>query len=289
MKKSNRIKKIMAILLCVALLVCSFTACSSSKNESDVTSSAAGSSQSAQGNNGGTDGKTDGKEDGKKDDKQKDGKTDGDGKTDKNGKTSNPSDKTIKKPSKPSEVSSLKASKITSSSVTLSWKKVKCNGYRVRVFNASGDKVQDITCKSSTYKVSKLDSYTDYEFRVRAYNENEAGKSESKDASVTASTKAADSQRKIKISVRLPENSARTDTLNVYIIDGKKEIKIKTAKIKCDGSTYTFTTDKKYKGIVTIKAELVDNKASDTVKTDKKAVTLNLTKIGIVQIDGDDD
>lgn len=289
MKKSNRIKKIMAILLCVALLVCSFTACSSSKNESAVTSSAAGSSQSAQENNGGTDGKTDGKEDGKKDNKQKDGKTDGDGKTDKGGKTTDSSGETIKKPSKPSEVSSLKASKITSSSVTLSWKKVKCDGYRVRVFNASGDKVQDITCKSSTYKVSKLDSYTDYEFRVRAYNENEAGKSESKDASVTASTKAADSQRKIKISVRLPENSARTDTLNVYIIDGKKEIKIKTAKIKCDGSTYTFTTDKKYKGIVTIKAELVDNKASDTVKTDKKAVTLNLTKIGIVQIDGDDD
>lgn len=279
----------MAILLCVALLVCSFTACSSSKNESDVTSSAAGSSQSAQENNGGTDGKTDSKEDGKKDNKQKDGKTDGDGKTDKGGKTTDSSGETIKKPSKPSEVSSLKASKITSSSVTLSWKKVKCDGYRVRVFNASGDKVQDITCKSSTYKVSKLDSYTDYEFRVRAYNENEAGKSESKDASVTASTKAADSQRKIKISVRLPENSARTDTLNVYIIDGKKEIKIKTAKIKCDGSTYTFTTDKKYKGIVTIKAELVDNKASDTVKTDKKAVTLNLTKIGIVQIDGDDD
>lgn len=289
MKKSNRIKKIMAILLCVALLVCSFTACSSSKNESDVTSSAAGSFQSAQENNGGTDGKTDSKEDGKKDNKQKDGKTDGDGKTDKGGKTTDSSGETIKKPSKPSEVSSLKASKITSSSVTLSWKKVKCDGYRVRVFNASGDKVQDITCKSSTYKVSKLDSYTDYEFRVRAYNENEAGKSESKDASVTASTKAADSQRKIKISVRLPENSARTDTLNVYIIDGKKEIKIKTAKIKCDGSTYTFTTDKKYKGIVTIKAELVDNKASDTVKTDKKAVTLNLTKIGIVQIDGDDD
>lgn len=279
----------MAILLCVALLVCSFTACSSSKNESDVTSSAAGSSQSAQENNGGTDGKTDSKEDGKKDNKQKDGKTDGDGKTDKGGKTTDSSGETIKKPSKPSEVSSLKASKITSSSVTLSWKKVKCDGYRVRVFNASGDKVQDITCKSSTYKVSKLDSYTDYEFRVRAYNENEAGKSESKDASVTASTKAANSQRKIKISVRLPENSARTDTLNVYIIDGKKEIKIKTAKIKCDGSTYTFTTDKKYKGIVTIKAELVDNKASDTVKTDKKAVTLNLTKIGIVQIDGDDD
>lgn len=281
MKKSNKIKKILAVLICVALLACSFAACSSKENESDSTSSTPDSSQSAEENNDSGEKSDDGKE-----------KTDKSGKTeqsDKKDKTSKASKETIRKPSKPSDVSSLKASKITSSSVTLTWKAVKCNGYRVRVFDASGNKVQDITCKNNTYKVSKLESYTNYEFRVRAYNENEAGKSESKDASVTASTKAANSQRKIKISVKLPENSAKTDTLNVYIINGKKEDKIKTAKIKCDGSTYTFTTDKQYRGVVTIKAELVNNKASDTVKTDKKSVTLNLTKIGIIQIDGDDD
>lgn len=278
MKKSNKIKKILAVLLCVALLACSFAACSSKENESDSTSSTPDSSQSAEENNDSGEKSDDGKE-----------KTDKSDKTEQSDKKDKTSKETIRKPSKPSDVSSLKASKITSSSVTLTWKAVKCNGYRVRVFDSSGNKVQDITCKNNTYKVSKLESYTNYEFRVRAYNENEAGKSESKDASVTASTKAANSQRKIKISVKLPENSAKTDTLNVYIINGKKEDKIKTAKIKCDGSTYTFTTDKQYRGVVTIKAELVNNKASDTVKTDKKSVTLNLTKIGIIQIDGDDD
>lgn len=288
MKKTKNIKKIIAALLCVILLVCSFSACSS-KTDSDTKDPTAGASvQSGAENNDSSN--NDGDKNSDKTDKND--KTDKSDKSDNSGKkdtTTKPSKDTIKKPSKPADVASLKASKITTSSVTLTWKKVKCDGYRVRVFDSTGNKIQDITCKSNTYKVSKLDSYTNYEFRVRAYNENEAGKSESKDASITATTKAANSQRKIKISVRLPENSAKTDTLNVYITIGKKTEKIKTAKIKCDGSVYTFTTDKQYSSVVTIRAELVDNKASDTVKTDKKSVTLNLTKIGIVQIDGEDD
>lgn len=290
MKKT---RKIIAVLLCVVLLACSFAACSSSGSDSDVTSSKTDSSVQSDDKNNKTDDDKDKSE--KSDNSGKSDKKDTSDKSDKSNKSDNKDDSsksskdTIKKPDKPANVTSLKASSVTSSSVTLTWKKVKCTAYRVRVFDTKGNKLKDVTCKGNSYKVTKLESYTSYEFRVRAYNENDAGKSESKDSSITATTKSANTQRKIKISVLLPKNSAKSDTLNIYITNGKKTEKVKSAKVKCDGSTYTFTTSKKYQGVVTIKAELVDSKTSDSVKTDKKSVTLNLTKIGIVQIDGEDD
>ena len=195
-------------------------------------------------------------------------------------------EKTVTKPAKPAAVTNLKATKVTKDSLTLTWKGVKCSGYEVAYKPASGSwKTVKDAMTSTTLPFAGLSSYSTYSFRVRAYNRNAAGKNASGWATVSVKTKADDkNNRKIKVTVKLPVDSNVEDTLRVYI--GKTLVK--EAKIRCNGKTYFFTTDKKYKGLVKVRAELKSHGVSSSVDTDKNSCTVDLTGIGI-DSDYDDD
>jgi hypothetical protein len=64
---------------------------------------------------------------------------------------------------------------------------------------------------------------------------------------------------------------------------------VKTDTVTFDGSTYSFTTKDKYKGVVKVKAVLSGQEVSDSVSTDKSSVTINLANQFIEIIPGDDD
>ena len=198
-------------------------------------------------------------------------------------KTTNKASKNIKKPAAPDKVSGLKATDIKETSVKLTWKKVKCTGYEVAY---STDSTKWTTIKSAMTKnelpVSGLKTSTTYYFRVRAFNSNAAGKAASGWAVTNAATKANESiKRKIKISVKLPMDSNKEDTIRIYVDDMKAVVK--ETKIKCNGTTFTWTTDKEYKGPVKVKAVLVSHKVSNTITTDKESCMVDLSGIGIDQ------
>ncbi len=190
------------------------------------------------------------------------------------------------KPSAPSAPSSLKAGNITQTSLKLTWSG-KANGYQIQSSTDSGSHWTTLekAYKSTSYTAKDLSSYTDYIFRVRAYNQNSDGTSYSKWTVVSTKTKSDDkSQRYITVSVKLP-SSGGSDTLNIYV-DGEL---VKTQTVNFDGSTYKFKTTKKYKGLVTIKAELSSKGKETAVSTDKDSCYLSLDDKGIVIVDGDDD
>ena len=209
----------------------------------------------------------------------------GSSKTVKNNKaaTTKKASKNVKKPSAPGKVTGLKASDITKNSLTLKWKAVSCTGYEVAY---STDSTKWTTIKKAMTEtklpVSGLTSNTKYFFRVRAFNSNSAGKSASGWAVTNATTKADESiNRNIKITVKLPMDSNKTDTLRIYVDDMKNPVK--EAQIKCNGTKFTWTTDKKYKGNVKVKAVLVSHKTSNTVSTDKDNCVVDISGIGIDQ------
>lgn len=192
---------------------------------------------------------------------------------------------TIKKPSAPKNVSKLEADRVKTESLRLKWGKVSCDGYQVQQF-ANGEWVYLTKNTTSTsLTVKELVSFTSYQFRVRAFNKNSAGTTASSWKTVSVTTKAADTSRKITLTVLLPVKSGEEDTLTIYV-DGKV---VETKTVKLDGTEYVFTTKDKYKGKVSVKAELKKARTSDTKETDKAAEILDLTAIGIQIIPGEDD
>lgn len=192
---------------------------------------------------------------------------------------------TVKKPDAPSKVSKLSVSDIKENSVKLSWSKVKCSGYQVQ-YSVDGVNFVDLNknTTSTSLTVGGLESYTKYTFRVRAFNKNSAGKSTGKWTQTTATTKASESKRYITFNILLPMNSKKEDTLIIKVGDDKYE-----EKVNLDGTTFTFKTPKKYKGVVkySITYKSTGNGASG--KTDKDICEVDLTATGIYIIDGDDD
>ena len=190
------------------------------------------------------------------------------------------------KPAAPSAPSSLKAGSVTQTSLKLTWSG-KANGYQIQSSTDRGSHWTTLekTYKSKSYTAKKLSSYTDYIFRVRAYNQNSNGTSYSKWTVVSVKTKANEkSKRYITVSVKLP-SSGGSDTLNIYV-DGKL---VKSQKVNFDGSTYKYKTTKKYEGLVTIKAEFSSKGKETAASTDKDSCYLSLDDKGIVIVDGSDD
>lgn len=195
---------------------------------------------------------------------------------------------TIPKPDKPKNVTNLKSSDVKQTGLKLSWDSVKCKGYQIAYSSDGGYNwtyLEKAYTKTS-YTVKNLTSYTEYKFRVRAYNENKAGISASSWASITVTTKADESiSRKITVSLVLPNEGGKEDTITVYI-DGKKD---GTVSVKLDGSTITYTTEKKYDGLVTVKASLKIMGYVRAANTDKEECTIDFSGEGIKMVQGEDD
>lgn len=204
-----------------------------------------------------------------------------------NGKSDTTTSAPSKKPSKPADIGKLTATS-TQNSVELSWKEVKCNGYEIQ-FSTDNQKWEYVEkeFKKTSYTMKKLDSYTTYYFRVRAYNKNKAGKSTSKNwATVEVTTKENEKiNRKITLSVVLPNKGGIDEEITVYV-DGKKDGVIKT---NLDGSTVEYTTENKYEGLVNVKLEFAKSGLIRNVKTDKEKVEFNFSGDGIKIVEGEDD
>ena len=219
---------------------------------------------------------------GNKDKKKKDKK---DKKDKKESDTTKKGKEPVTKPAAPDAPTGFKAGDVTKSSVTLSWNTVKCDGYEVASCTSGNnwETVKD-SMTATKIKIEGLNTFTPYKFRVRAFNKNSAGKSASKWVEASAKTKAdTDNNRFIKIKVKLPLDSNMDDKLVVTILpEGKKEAETVLEKdIKCNGKYITFTTEKKYKGLVTIKARVKKYDASCSITSDKDSVLLEIPKNGI--------
>ena len=195
----------------------------------------------------------------------------------------------VKNPNTPTD---LKASKITETSLTLSWKSVTCDFYELEYMHLpDGDwEVIDDKLDATQIEISGLTSFTKYAFRLRAIIKHKAGNSESAWVETTAKTKEQVITRKIKIQVQLPTRNSDEDKLVLYIQeDGKKREKILSKKIRYDGSVFEFETKDEYKGTVTVTAKLVNADTVKKVKTDKETCYIDISAIGMdIIIDEDD-
>ena len=191
----------------------------------------------------------------------------------------------IKKPDAPSAPSKISFSGVEENKVKISWSAVKCSGYQVQ-YKYDKEEFTDLakSTSSTSMTVDGLVSYTEYTFRVRAFNKNEAGKSVSKWVTKTVTTKAANDKRNITIQFTLPTDANKEDTLIIQIEDDKEEM-----QVHLDGSKVTFTSEKKYKGLVTITAKLKNAKSSVKFKTDKEYYEVEIPNTGIYVFEGDDD
>ena len=300
-------KTVISVILAVTLIACVFGACKETKKKEDntetqivtvtdengevvtdkngeVVTSVSSESESEGGvvvidddddNNKKLPAEKTDKKDDKKDNKNKDKKD------------STSKKEAITKPAAPDKITGLKVSNVTKDGLLLSWNGVKCDYYQLQ-YKKAGKEWKTVKDSMTSTKVSfekALDTYTVYYFRVRAINENSAGKSATKWAEIKATTKADEKvERFIRVKALLPVDSNVEDTLLIYV-NGKLD---KEVKIHCNGKTKSVDTTKKYKGLVEVKAVLKSHKTSNKAKTDKDSITLDLTSIGIDQ-DVDDD
>ena len=189
----------------------------------------------------------------------------------------------VKKPTAPSAPSDLKGT-AGENSVSLSWKGVKCSGYEVKAVDENSKTVSSFKTKEISAVVKNLASYTKYTFSVRAYNTNSAGTSVSKWVSKSVTTKESDKSHNITLNIKLPIDSNKEDILTIKIGDDKY-----TEKVNLNGSTYTFKSPKKYKGVVKITASLKSAGSSFSGKTDKETYSIDISGTGIDIVDGEDD
>lgn len=93
--------------------------------------------------------------------------------------------------------------------------------------------------------------------------------------------------RKIHITVSLPPGmDTRTDKLRITINGKQVDEKKVTLGI---GNTFTYTTEKKYRGDVKVQLELEHTKKSETKTVKKGKDTVTFQWEGIEQMQGDDD
>lgn len=103
----------------------------------------------------------------------------------------------------------------------------------------------------------------------------------------TTTTTTVAANRKIHITVSLPPGmDTRTDKLRITINGKRVDEKKVTLGI---GNTFTYTTEKKYRGDVKVQLELEHTKKSETKTVKKGKDTVTFQWEGIEQMQGDDD
>lgn len=147
----------------------------------------------------------------------------------------------------PGKVSSLKASSVSSSSITLSWKSVKsATGYKISKYNSSEKKWETVlTTRNTSAKISKLSSALTYKFRVTAYRKTEKAVYYGDYVSLSVSTKP---NAPVISSVK---RSGTKLTVNLKKVT------------RADGYEVSISTDKNFKSI------------SERVASNKTTITLS--------------
>jgi len=191
----------------------------------------------------------------------------------------------IKKPDAPKTISKISVSDVKEESLKLSWTKVDCTGYQIQISedNISYSNLEKSYTKT-TYTVKDLTSYTDYYFRIRPFNKNDAGTTVGEWTYASAKTDEDTTSRRITVNVNLPNKNGADDTLIIQIGSDKEEV-----AVKLDGSVYQYKSTKKYKGAVTVTATLKEQGNSYSLSTDKDKITLDISADGIYIIEGEDD
>lgn len=112
-------------------------------------------------------------------------------------------------------------------------------------------------------------------------------KNETTTKKTTTTTTAVAANRKIHISVSLPAGTdTRTDKLRITINGKQVDEKEVTLEI---GNTFTYTTEKKYRGDVKVQVELEHTKKSAKVTVKKGTDTAKFNFENIENLLGDDD
>lgn len=112
-------------------------------------------------------------------------------------------------------------------------------------------------------------------------------KNETATKKTTTTTTTVAANRKIHISVSLPAGTdTRTDKLRITINGKQVDEKKVTLEI---GSTFTYTTEKKYRGDVKVQVELEHTKKSAKVTVKKGTDTAKFNFENIENLLGDDD
>lgn len=112
-------------------------------------------------------------------------------------------------------------------------------------------------------------------------------KNETATKKTTTTTTTVAANRKIHISVSLPAGTdTRTDKLRITINGKQVDEKEVTLEI---GNTFTYTTEKKYRGDVKVQLELEHTKKSETKTVKKGKDTVTFQWEGIEHMQGDDD
>ena len=113
------------------------------------------------------------------------------------------------------------------------------------------------------------------------------GKNETTTKKTTTTTTTVAANRKIHISVSLPAGTdTRTDKLRITINGKQVDEKEVTLEI---GNTFTYTTEKKYRGDVKVQVELEHTKKSAKVTVKKGTDTAKFNFENIENLLGDDD
>lgn len=112
-------------------------------------------------------------------------------------------------------------------------------------------------------------------------------KNETTTKKTTTTTTTVAANRKIHITVSLPPGmDTRTDKMRITINGKQVDEKKVTLEI---GNTFTYTTEKKYRGDVKVQLELEHTKKSETKTVKKGKDTVTFQWEGIEQMQGDDD
>lgn len=112
-------------------------------------------------------------------------------------------------------------------------------------------------------------------------------KKETTTKKTTTTTTTVAANRKIHITVSLPPGmDTRTDKLRITINGKQVDEKKVTLGI---GNTFTYTTEKKYRGDVKVQLELEHTKKSETKTVKKGKDTVTFQWEGIEHMQGDDD
>lgn len=163
----------------------------------------------------------------------------------------------------PNVVDGVSISNVSSSSLTLNWNKLSgISGYYIAVYDEKSKnykKLANVSSKSSSYNVTKLNSAKTYKFKIRAYKTVDDKKYYG-DYSAVVSTVVNPQQVKI---------SSVTKSGNNLVVDW--------SKIKCSGYEIFYSTDKKMKK--NVKKVTVSSK-----KTTAKIKRINKSKRYYVKI-----
>lgn len=140
--------------------------------------------------------------------------------------------------------------------------------------------------KTTSAKTTTKSSGKDKTTSKSTTKASDSGSTTTTKKNTTTTTKPADTSRYITITVILPNNKGKSDTLTISV---GNDVVLDGEKVTCDGSSFEYKTTEKYSGSVSIEASLKTSGKSHSVITDKDKITIDLSSSGIDVLQGDND